>query len=48
MTIETLRSRLQVRNERVVNTLRQLAAHGKVQRLTRGYSVGSNPPLQTR
>ena len=48
LTIETLRSRLQVRNERVVEALRQLASQGKVQRGVRGYTVGSNLPLETR
>ena len=48
MTVENLRSRLQVRNERVVDALRQLASQGKVQRLARGYTVSSNLPLETR
>jgi hypothetical protein len=48
MTVENLRSRLQVRNERVVDALRQLSSQGKVQRLARGYTVGSNLPLETR
>jgi hypothetical protein len=47
-TVENLRSRLQVRNGRVVDALRQLASQGKVQRLARGYTVSSNLPLETR
>jgi len=48
LTIETLRSRLQVRNQRVVETLHLLAAQGKVQRLPRGFatSPGRNLPIQ--
>jgi hypothetical protein len=48
LTIETLRSRLQVRNQRVVETLRLLAAQGKVQRLTRGFAASpqGNLPVQ--
>ena len=48
MTVENLRSRLQVRNERVVDALRQLVSQGKVQRLARGYTVSSNLPLEIR
>lgn len=48
LTIETLRSRLQVRNQRVVETLRLLAAQGKVQRLARGFAASPqiNLPVQ--
>src|SRR5881396_423385 len=48
MTVENLRSRLQVRNERVVDALRQLSSQGKVQRLARGYTVSANLPLEIR
>ena len=37
MTVETLRNRLQVRNQRVVLALRQLCSRGTVERQTRGY-----------
>ncbi len=48
LTIETLRSRLQVRNQRVVETLRLLDAQGKVQRLARGFAASpqGNLPVQ--
>jgi hypothetical protein len=39
LTIDALRSRLQVRNQRVVDTLRSLVAQGKIQRHTRGFAV---------
>lgn len=39
LTIDALRSRLQVRNQRVVETLRILAAEGKIVRNTRGFSL---------
>jgi hypothetical protein len=45
LTIETLRSRLQVRNQRVVETLRLLAVQGKVQRLARGFAASSQSNL---
>ena len=48
LTVETLRSRLQARNERVVDALRQLASQGKVHRRARGYSVGSTLQVETR
>jgi hypothetical protein len=38
-TVEALRSKLQVRNQRVVAALRQLCAERKVQRLARGYVI---------
>ena len=38
-TANDLRSRLQVRNQRVVEALRQLSSQGKVQRLARGYAL---------
>lgn len=48
VTVENLRSRLQVRNERVVDALRQLSSQGKVQRLARGYTLASILPLEAR
>ena len=39
LTVDTLRSKLQVRNQRVVQALRYLSAQGKVDRLPRGYVV---------
>lgn len=39
LTIETLRSRLQVRNERVIEALRSLEAQGKVQRSKHGIAI---------
>jgi hypothetical protein len=42
LTIDALRSRLQVRNQRVVEALRILAAEGKIARNTRGFSL---PPV---
>jgi hypothetical protein len=41
LTIDTLRSRLRVRNQRVVETLRSLTAQGKIQRNTRGFAISS-------
>lgn len=41
LTIETLHSRLQVRNERVVEALRSLEAEGKVQRSKHGIAISS-------
>jgi len=38
MTVETLRQHLQVRNQRVVEALRQLSSQGAIQRLARGYT----------
>lgn len=37
LTVDLLRSKLQVRNQRVVEALRHLSAQGKVERLPRGY-----------
>jgi hypothetical protein len=39
LTIEALRSRLQVRNQRVVEALRILASEGRIVRNTRGFSL---------
>jgi hypothetical protein len=39
LTLDSLRSCLQVRNQRVVESLRNLVAQGKIQRLARGYSL---------
>lgn len=41
LTIDTLRSRLRVRNQRIVETLRNLTAQGKIQRNTRGFVLSS-------
>jgi len=38
-TVEALRAKLQVRNQRVIAALRQLCSEGKVQRLPHGYAV---------
>jgi hypothetical protein len=48
LTIDALRSRLQVRNQRVVEAIRILTAQGKIQRLTRGLVVSpkGNLPVQ--
>ena len=47
MTVDSLRNQLQVRNQRVVETLRQLCSQGKVQRLVRGYALSTRPlPLK--
>ncbi len=45
-TVEALRAKLQVRNQRVVAALRQLCAEGKVQRLAHGYAVVADQPAQ--
>jgi len=45
-TIEALRARLQVRNQRVVGALRQLCSEGKVQRLAHGYALVIDQPGQ--
>lgn len=45
MTVESLRNRLQVRNQRVVEALRQLCSHGTVQRRARGYVQTAQTPL---
>ena len=44
-TAESLRSRLQVRNQRLVETLRQLCEQGKVVRLPQGYLRPRNSAL---
>ena len=48
LTVDSLRSRLQIRNQRVVQALRQLSSQGQVQRLARGYALrvdrGPLPP----
>jgi len=41
LTIDNLRSCLQVRNQRVVEAVRELAAQGKVQRHARGFALPS-------
>ena len=48
LTIDTLRSRLQVRNQRVVEALRILTSEGKIRRHTRGFAISpkSNLPAQ--
>jgi hypothetical protein len=48
LTVEALRTQLKVRNQKVVETLRQLSTEGKVHRLARGYAIPSfpNQPLQ--
>ena len=45
LTVETLRSKLQVRNQRLVEALRQLSSQGKVERLPRGYSIKRSASL---
>jgi len=40
-TVDQLRARLHVRNQRVVEALRQLSARGQVVRLAQGYSLNS-------
>lgn len=45
-TIEALRAKLQVRNQRVVVVLRQLCSEGKVQRLAHGYALVIDQPAQ--
>jgi len=48
LTVDALRTQLQVRNQRVVETLRQLSTEGKVHRLPRGYAIrgAANQPVQ--
>jgi hypothetical protein len=48
LTIDALRTRLQVRNQRVVEAIRSLAAEGKIKRSTRGFvlPLSGNPPVQ--
>ncbi len=47
LTVGTLRSRLQVRNQRVIQTLHHLAAQGKVQRHARGFSASQQIQLSS-
>jgi hypothetical protein len=42
LTLDSLRSQLQVRNQRLVEALRQLSAQGKVERLSHGYILKSS------
>ncbi len=44
-TAESLRSSLQVRNQRLVEALRQLSEQGKVVRLSQGYALPRNSTL---
>jgi hypothetical protein len=44
-TADAIRSHLQVRNQRVVETIRNLTAQGKIQRHPKGYLL-PNPPAQ--
>ena len=48
VTLDTLRSRLQVRNQRVLEAIRGLAAQGRIERHTRGFVLSSktNIPAQ--
>jgi hypothetical protein len=39
VTVDNLRAKLQVRNQRVVEALRQLSAQGKAERLPHGYAI---------
>ena len=39
LTINSIRTRLQVRNERVVEAIRSLIVQGKIKRLARGFSL---------
>ncbi len=41
LTIDNLRSHLQVRNQRVVEAIRELSAEGKVQRQARGFALSN-------
>jgi hypothetical protein len=45
-TVEALRAKLQVRNQRVVAALRQLCSEGKIQRLAHGYAVVADQSTQ--
>ena len=45
LTVDSLRSRLQVRNQRVVEALRLLVAQGKIQRNTRGFTLSMQANL---
>lgn len=44
LTIDNLRSHLQVRNQRVVEAVRELAAQGRVQRQARGFALPNENP----
>jgi len=44
-TVDAIRSHLQVRNQRVVEAIRNLTAQGKIQRYPKGYLL-PNPPAQ--
>jgi len=48
LTIDALRTHLQVRNQRVVEAIRCLAAQGRIQRHTRGFAIRhqNNPSVQ--
>ena len=48
LSIDTLRSRLRVRNQRVVEAIRSLTAEGKIQRHMRGFAISpkGNLPIQ--
>ncbi len=45
LTIDNLRSRLQVRNQRVVEAIRELADQGRVQRQARGFALPTGNTL---
>ncbi len=47
VTIEFLRSHLQIRNQRVVETIRELTAQGKVHRYTRGFAIQAESSLHS-
>jgi hypothetical protein len=40
-TVDSIRSRLQVRNQRVVETIRNLAVQGKIQRHSKGFAISN-------
>ena len=42
-TVDAIRSHLQVRNQRVVEAIRNLASQGKIQRHPKGFSIPSTP-----
>jgi hypothetical protein len=48
LTIDALRTRLQVRNQRVVEAIRSLATEGRIKRNARGFvlPLPGNPPVQ--
>lgn len=45
LTIESLRTRLQVRNQRVVEAMRELAAQGRIHRQARGFALATSNTL---